>query len=151
MYIALFSFNPFLSLYLKQGWVIMFVKSPLTIFWYNFVIKINHICNFSIYCYGDLNENGPNRLIYLNSWFPTVELFLGRVSCVTRGRLWGFQTSPHSQLVLYLCLLLVACDSSKLSVTASAACMPAAVLPSLKVRDSNPPGLWAPQIKCFLS
>lgn len=102
---------------------------------------------YSPWC-GNLDENSPYRLIYLNAWSlagRTIWGGLGGVALLeevyTGGRLWCFQSSCHSQLAFSAWC--------KLSVTASApACLTAAMLPTIIVMDSNPLESWA-TMKCL--
>jgi hypothetical protein len=103
-------------------------------------------------CHSGLKKNAPYRLMYLNTWSPvsaTVWEGLGGVALLEEVCHYGvvFEVSKAHTVPTgsSLTLLWIRC---KLSTSATALCLPAAVLPTMMVMDTTI--LWNHEpIKCF--
>jgi hypothetical protein len=86
-----------------------------------------------IFTYCGLNENGPDKLVYLNTWSP-----VGRTVWEELGGMSLLEECIMGMLfpVSYSCPTAVSTD--RFSATAPAECLTAATLPTAAAMDSHP-------------
>jgi hypothetical protein len=112
--------HPYLILWM---WVFVFVRSVWGGLYWGFSSRCQRIslAMENKQCleipgpqYDGLSEKGPLRFKYLSVWFPVggwvwegLEVWPCWRMCITGGELWHFKDLQHSQLALYLCLVLV--------------------------------------------